>query len=87
MPKDAVGYHVFIDVKALHTQCWDPVLFVLYRKQVMNVLGNEIGQSVTVFSEPQKQMTHTKQRKPYSNLLASKMTLQSIFRSSCGFIH
>ena len=59
-------------MKALHNKCGDPVLFVLYRKrvrknstQVMNKVS-EICRSVTVFREPRKQTTRTKQQKSYS---------------------
>ena len=69
MPEDTIGHHVFIIVKVLNTECWDPVLFVLYRENLekfcsrMNI-GNEIGRSVAVFHVFQKRMTHVKPR-PY----------------------
>ena len=36
-PEDTVGYHVFVSVKALNTQCWEPVLFVSYRERVRKI--------------------------------------------------
>ena len=66
MLEDTVGYHVFGSMKALNTECWDPVLFVSYRKRVRKIphknIGNEISGSVTVFREPRRRMTRIKQR-------------------------
>ena len=35
--EDTVGYHVFVSMKALNTECWDPVLFVSYRKRIRKI--------------------------------------------------
>ena len=37
MPEDPVGYHVFVSVKALNTECLDPVLFVSYCERVRKI--------------------------------------------------
>ena len=37
MSENAVGYHVSVNVKALHTESWDPVLFVLYRERFRKI--------------------------------------------------
>ena len=37
MAEDTVGYHVFVSVKALNTECWDPVLFVSYSECVRKI--------------------------------------------------
>ena len=56
MPEDTVGYHVFIRVKALSTECWD--------RTKINI-GNEIGRSVTVFREPRRRMTRIEEGECY----------------------
>ena len=38
MPEDTVSYHVLVSMKRLNTECWDPVLFVLYREHVRKIL-------------------------------------------------
>ena len=37
MPEDTVVYHIFVSVKALNTECWDPVLFVSCRERVWKI--------------------------------------------------
>ena len=37
MLEDTFGYHLFVSVKALNTECWDPVLFVSYRERVRKI--------------------------------------------------
>ena len=38
MPEDTVGYQVFVSVKALNTESWDPMLCVSYRERVWKIL-------------------------------------------------
>ena len=37
MPEDTVSYHDFVSIKALNTECWEPVLFVSYRERVRKI--------------------------------------------------
>ena len=37
MLEDTVGYQVFVSVKAMNTECWDPVLFISYRERVWKI--------------------------------------------------
>ena len=67
MPEDTVGYYVFVSVKPLNTECWDPVLFVLYRKHVWKIpRKNEYrkrNRPITDgFPQSQRLMTRVKQR-------------------------
>ena len=40
MPEDTFGYQVSVILKALNTECWDPVLFVSYPECVRNIPHN-----------------------------------------------
>ena len=37
MLEDTFGYHLFVSVKAMKTECWDPVLFVSYHECVRKI--------------------------------------------------
>ena len=54
-------------MKALNTECWDPVLLAFYCKCVCKIPQWKQNQPISDdFSKPQKQTTHTKQRNRYS---------------------
>ena len=66
MPEDSVGYHVFVSVKALHTnagiQYYSYYTTSVFGKFLTRMnIGNEVGRSITVFRESQRQMVSVKQ--------------------------
>ena len=44
MPQDTVGYHAFINIKALNTECWDCLLIWVY---LLSRLVAHLSQALT----------------------------------------
>ena len=70
-PEDNVGYHIFVSVKALNTECWDHTKSVFGKFHTRINIGNKIGRSLTVFCEPRTRMTRITTRMLVTCIIAN----------------